>query len=269
MTDVVENTEVVEDQEVSRIPEALESSPIFAELCKKYLAIVDEISAYNDSVLKASDSEWTLPKVMAKAKELSYPEDPNIKPNAELLKLYKLYEKAVDTFNRTRKAVQEATAEELGITLSATSERDPEKETSLKEERKTALSIGTNLNTIAGMLNDDTSKSAIIEFLASNEVPAVGRNQSHSLTAEGSKTPKYRVTVSVFRNDEEVLSGEGFTKTALALPKFYERGKNPVSADTLRTVWEKAGNTPDDPYKVSPVEFFEETGGLKFVISKK
>jgi len=259
---------VVEEKEVSRIPEALIANPILAEFCGRYLASFDEITEYNKQVLADRDSEWNSTKVLEKARELGRPTDKDAKPNEDISKALKVWEDSVNAMNLARKSVLDKTSKVLNITLSATEVRSPELEAPLKEKRKIAIEIGTNLNMLAKMTNDETASSAVLEFLAKNPLPAIGREQTRSFGSEGVSTPKYRVHVQITKDGETLLDEDGFTKTALALtkPTFgYERGKAPKS-DTLRTVWEKVGNTPEKTVK-TPVEF--DDNGLHFVISKK
>lgn len=255
------------EEKPNRIPEALASQAILEEFCKQYLSSFDEISAYNKGVLAEKTSDWTSTKVLAKAQELGNPTDANVKPNADIKSALKIWEDAVQAMNVARRNVVDKTAKELGITLSATAERDPKKEEELKPKRQFALEIGKQLVMIANMTTDTSVSEAATKFLQDNELPAIGRDQTHSFGESGKSTPKYRVSITVSKGDQTLLSGEGFTKTAIELskPEFgYERGKQP-KADTLREVWEKAGN--NETTTVSPVEF--EDNGLKYVITKK
>lgn len=249
---------------VSRIPEALAENPILDEFCKQYLVTVDEILAYNKQVLAEKTAEWNAHKVMEKAREFARPTDKS-EADEEILKALKEYEAAQDAYNLARRSVLDATANKLGITLSATADRNPEIEAPLKEKRKTAHVIGTQLKTIADMTSNEKASAAVEEFLSKYELPMIGRDQTHSFGDSGKATPKYRVTVVVTDSDgKELLSEKGFTNTAMALTKFYERGKA-LKSETLREVWEKAGNTPEET-KTSPVEFNDND--LHFVITK-
>lgn len=263
-------TEVTETETpVQRIPEALANNPILAEFCSRYLSAFDEIAAYNKEVLTKSDSDWTQSKVLEQARKLGRPEDPKAKPNADIREVLVAYENAVEAMTFARKALMDTTAKELGISLSSTSERDPEREAPLKEKRKLAVEIGSQLSMIAKMTNDEAASGAVSDFLGSNPLPAIGRDQVRTFTENGTATPKYRVTVKVVNSDGTVLLEEnGFTKTALALsqPVFgYERGKSLKSED-LRKAWESAGNTPDKTVQ-STVEF--EDNNLHYTITKK
>jgi len=261
-------TENGEATEKNRIPNLLANNSILGEFCKKYLGIFDEIAEYNKAVLAEKDSEWNANKVMEKAREFSRPTDKNTKPNADVKKLLDAYENLINETARARKAVLDATSKELGITLSATADRNPEMEAPLKEKRKVAIEIGTQLSMIAKMTSDENASSAVTEFLASNPLPAIGRDQTRSFGDDGKSTPKYRVKVEVSKDGNVLLSEDGFTKAALALTKpvfGYERGKAPKS-DSLRGAWEKAGNTPEKTVQ-DTVEF--EDNGLHFKITKK
>lgn len=249
-----------------RIPESLSSNSILADFCRQYLSVFDEIANYNKEVLAERDSEWTAAKVMEKARELGRPTDANVKPKENVKNALEKFESLVTELAKARKAVLDVTSGELGITLSATAERNPELEAPLKEKRKLAVEIGTQLSMIAKMTTDESASSAVEEFLGKNPLPAIGRDQARTFGGDGKSTPKYRVTVTVSDSDgNEKIKEDGFTKTALALTKLYERGKAPKS-DTLREVWEKAGNTPEKTVQ-SPVTF--EDNNLHFVITKK
>ncbi len=257
---------VPDDTSVNRIPELFENNPILKDFCQKYLDILDEITEYNKQVLAEKTAEWNSSKVLEKAKEFAHPEDANVPANKEIQTLVDEWEKAITVLAQKRKAVIERTAKELGITLTSTAERDPEKEAGLKEQRKLAHTIGSQLSSFAEMINDASATKTIQEFLGSNPLPAVGRDQSHNFSSDGGKaTPKYRVKVTVSRDNEELISEDGFTKAALALPKYYERGKA-LKADKLREAWEAAGNTPEKTV-TDPVEFNDN--GLHFTITKK
>lgn len=250
---------------VSRVPAVLLENPILAEFCNQYLTTVDEILAYNKDVLAEKSAEWNAHKVMEKAREFARPTDKS-EPDSEILDIIKKYEAAQDAYNLARRSVLDATAKKLGITLSATADRNPEIEAPLKEKRKTAHVIGTQLKTMAEMTTNTQASEAVEEFLSKNELPMIGRDQTHSFGDSGKATPKYRVTIVVTDKDgKEVLSEDGFSKTAMALTKFYERGKAP-KADVLREVWEKAGNSPEET-KTNPVQF--DDNDLHFVITKK
>lgn len=252
----------------NRIPTILAKNPIFNEFCQRYMDAFDSITEYNKAVLAERDSEWNAGKVLEKARDLARPTDKNVEPVADVKSALEAYENAVNALAKARKSVLDVTSKELGITLSSTAERNPELEAPLKEKRKIAIEIGTNLSVIANMTNDEATSSAVKEFLEKNPMPAVGRDQTRTFGNDGKSTPKYRVHVSVLKDGTEVVSEDGFTKAALALTKSalgYERGKAPKS-DFLRTAWENAGNTPDKT-AVSPVEFTDN--GLHYVITKK
>jgi hypothetical protein len=255
-----------ETTETNRVPEVLSSNSILADFCKRYLDVLDEIADYNKAVLAERDSEWTAAKVMEKAREFGRPTDANVKPKDNVKSALDKFENLVTELAKARKALLDVTSSELGITLSATAERNPELEAPLKEKRKFAVEIGSQLSMIAKMTTDENASTAVEEFLGKNPLPAIGRDQARTFGTDGKSTPKYRVTVKVYDKDgTEKLSEDGFTKTALALTKLYERGKAPKS-DALREVWEKAGNTSDKTVQ-SPVEFTDND--LRFVITKK
>lgn len=256
------------EEKPNRIPEALASQAMLEEFCKRYLEAFDEISVYNKGVLAEKTSDWTSSKVLAKAQELGNPTDASVKPNDDIKSALKIWEDAVQAMNVARRKVVDITAKELGITLSATAERDPKKEEELKPKRAFALEIGKQLVMIANMTTDKSVSAAATKFLNDNELPAIGRDQTHSFGESGKATPKYRVHIQVTKDDATLLDADGFTKTALELSKpeyGYERGKQPKSED-LRKAWEAAGNTPENTVKAT-VEF--EDNGLKYVISKK
>lgn len=275
-TEVTENNKVTEvtetetvETEVNRIPSLLVDNVILGGICKQYLDIFDEIAKYNKEVLQEKSSDWTQAKVLEKSRELGRPADPKAKPHADIRKALEAYENAVDALNFARKDLVAVTATELGITLSATAERNPEIEAPLKEKRKVAVEIGSQLTMISKLTNDEKASAAVNEFLENNPLPAIGRNQAHAFSDGGKTTPKYRVTVKIVKDGNVLLEESGFTKTALALtgPVFgYDRGKAP-SAETLREAWEKAGNSAENPGAVSPVEF--EDNNLHYTITKK
>jgi hypothetical protein len=251
----------------SRIPAELSEQTILVDFCNRFLGIFDEIAKYNEAVLAEKDAEWTSAKVLEKARELARPTDKNVAPKAEVKTALEAFEEAINALARARKSVLDVTAKELGINLSSSVERNSETEAPLKEKRKLALTIGNQLLSIAEMTTDETASSAVENFLKAYPLPAVGREQVKVFGDTGSSTPKYRVTVTVTNKDGEVvLKKDGFTQTALALVKFYERGKAP-KADKLREVWESKGNSAEKPYAVSPVVF--EDNGLTYEIAKK
>lgn len=261
----VETPEVVETQEKPRIPEALSNNSILAEFCRQYLAVFDEISEYNKEVLAERDAEWNAGKVLEKARELGRPADANTPANQDIKNALEAWEKLVNETARARKSVLDTTSKVLGITLSATSERNPETEAPLKEKRKIAFEIGTQLSNIAKMTTDENASAAVVEFLANSPLPAVGRDQTRNFGDNEKATPKYRVNVTVSKDGNKLIDEAGFTKAALALTKYYERGKSP-KADKLRGMWESAGNSPEKTV-TSPVEF--QDNGLHYVITKK
>jgi hypothetical protein len=268
---VVESPAVVATEKTetpkNRIPDALNANPILAEFCRQYLNILDEIADYNKAVLAEKSSDWTSSKVLEKSRELSRPTDKNVKPKAEIKTALEAYEDLVNKVAQARKKLLDVTSAELGITLSATSERNPELEAPLKEKRKHATEIGNQLGMIAKMTNDTESSDAVNNFLENNGLPAIGRDQVRTFGADGVKsTPKYRVNVTVADSDGNVKAEEaGFTKIALAITNLYERGKAP-KADTFREVWEKAGNSPEKTV-TNPVVF--EDNNLTYTITKK
>jgi hypothetical protein len=277
-TPVVENNvspvpddKVVETEPKDRIPELLQGNNILASICQRYLDTFDKIAAYNKDVLAKNDSDWTSTKVLEEARKLGRPTDKDTKPNETISAALKKWESLVDEMNKARRAVIDETSKVLGITLSATAERNPEIEAPLKEERKIAAEIGKQLAMLASITNDDNSAKAVEEFLAKNPLPAVGRDQVHVFGSTDEKaTPKYRVNVEVKIDDKVVVSESGFTKAALALPKFYPRGEAPKS-DKLRLAWEAAGNSAEKTV-VNPVEFDDEGENgaiLHFTITKK
>jgi hypothetical protein len=258
-----------ESKPVSRIPEVIANNNILRDFCQRYLDVYDEITEYNKAVLAERDSEWNAGKVLEKARELSRPTDKTKTANETVKAALENFESLVNELARARKNVLDITSKELGISLSAVADRDPAVEAPLKEKRKLAIEIANQLGMIAKITNDENASAAVTEFLSKVGMPAIGRDQVRSFTADGAgSTPKYRVSITVSKDDTVLLSEDGFTKTALALtkPTFgYERGKAPKS-DVLRAAWEKAGNTPEKTV-VSPVEF--DDNGLHYVITKK
>lgn len=252
-----------------RIPALISKNPIFASFLEDYLSVLDKIAEYNKDVLSATESEWTPSKVLVEARKFASPENADDQ-DAEIKQMLDDWEALVAEAMTAKRQVVEATAKKLGITLSATSERDPAIEGPLKDERKRAHDIGSTLMSIAGMTNDEAVKGSIKEFFDGNPLPMVGRDQSHNFGSDSGSTPKYRVSVTVKNADGEVLGiFDGFTKTAQALSKpvfGYERGKSP-KADDLRKVWEDAGNSHSDMYKVPSVPFTDN--GLNFEMTKK
>lgn len=256
----------VEVKSEERIPEGLLANSILADFCRQYLSVVDLVTNYNDQVLAAKSSDWNATKVLEKAREFANPSDKNVPPNELIKEALKTWSDTVDMMNRARRAVLDVTAKELGITLSATAERNSETEAPLKEKRKIANEIGNQLTTIAKMTSDASASSLVTAFLNANPLPVVGRDQARTFGESEKTTPKYRVNVQVIDQDGNVRVNEaGFTKAALALTKLYERGTSPKS-EVLRKAWETAGNTPETTV-VDPVEF--DDNNLHFVISKK
>lgn len=251
-----------------RIPSALSRNSILSDFCSRYLAVVDEIASYNKEVLASKDSEWNGPKVIEKARELGRPTDANVKANDGIASALDEWERLITQTAHARKAVLDLTSKELGITLSATQDRNPELEAPMKERRKLADEIGKQLGNIAKMTTDEKASDAVEKFLEANGLPAIGRDQVKSFGENEKATPKYRVNVTVSKDGTELLSESGFTKTALKLTQAvfgYERGKAPKQ-DDLRKAWEAAGNTPETT-TVNPVEF--DDNQLHFVITKK
>lgn len=265
-------TETVKEDEVTvetRIPEQLTANNLLAEFCRMYLATADEIAAYNKEVLQERTDGWTNAKVLEKAKSLGNPDDANVEPNEEIAHYLNAYEEALTKFNFARKELLNVTADHLGITLTATNERDAAVEAPLKEKRNQATQIALQLGNIANMTNDTVTKEAVKEFLESCPLPMVGRDQVRNFNSETTTIPRYRVDVIVTKDGVELLNTQGFSKAAQALSnsKFgYERGKS-LDADTLRQAWEKAGNSANNPYAVPVVEF--KDNGLDFKISKR
>jgi hypothetical protein len=255
-----------EETPAERIPTALVNNPILAEFCNQYLKVVDEISKYNKEILSAEKSEWNVPKVLDKARELGRPTDASVKANESILSALKVWEESVNAMNRAKRAVVDATSKELGITLSATAERDPAIEAPMKDRRKLANEIGTQLSIIANMTNDTSATAAVNAFLEKNPLPAIGRDQVRTFGGNEKATPKYRVNVRVTDADGNVKVDEaGFTKASFALTKFYPRGEG-IKSDKLREVWEAAGNNADST--TSPTVEFTDND-LHFVITKK
>lgn len=259
----------VKKETETRIPENLTTNNLLAEFCRMYLVTADEIAEYNKSVLTERTDGWTNAKVLEKAKELGNPTDANIAPVTEIADFLTKYEDYLTAFNFARKELLEATAKHLGIVLTATNERDQTVEGPLKEKRNQATQIALQLGNIANMTADTVTKEAVKEFLESNPLPMVGRDQVRNFNAETSSVPRYRVDVTVTKGGDTLLTTQGFSKAAAALSnsKFgYERGKS-LNADDLRLAWEKAGNSATSPYAVSPVTF--EDNGLVFTITKR
>lgn len=252
---------------MDRIPESLRDNSILRDFFARYLGVVDEIADYNKVVLAEKNSEWTAAKVLEKSVELASPTDANVKANDKVKKARETFERLSSELSKARKEVINVTAEALGITLSNVADRDAAVEAPLKEKRKLAAEIGSQLSMIASMTNDKTAASAVEKFLNDVPLPAIGRDQARSFGNEsGTSTPKYRVTVKVTDMDDNVkLEADGFTKTALGLTKFYPRGEA-LKADKLREVWEAAGNSGDKTVK-NVVEFTDND--LKFTITKK
>lgn len=276
-TENVENTETqntetekteTQDSEKTenRIPEIL-NVPILSGFCNQYLTVLDEVAEYNKLVTAADNAEWTPGKILAKSREFARPADNDVTPDTEILAALENWEKLVSEVAAARTALLNTTAEKLGIQLSAVVERNTETESELKEKRKVAVEIGTQLSMFAKMINDEEASKAVLSFLAANPLPSVGRNQSRSFTDAGASTPKYRVTVEVSKDDKVLFTADGFTKASLALPKLnvYPRGESPKRED-FQKVWEAAGNSPEKTVK-DTVEF--EDHGLHFKIVKK
>lgn len=264
MTDVVETTPAKPTKD-TRISPVLSKQVILMDFLGTYLSVFDEISAYNKEVLAEKSSDWPISKIMEKAREFASPENADdIKPEVKVA--WDQFEAASQAMQVARRNVLNATAKELGITLSVTAERNSDTEAPLKEHRTRAVAIGKQLSTFSELLNDEKISAALKEFLDAYPLPAVGRDQVSNFGADEKSTPKYRVTVVVTNSDgEELVNESGFTKAALALTKFYPRGEAP-KPDTLRTAWEKAGNTGENT--VQPVVEFDDND-LHYVITKK
>ncbi len=252
-----------------RIPALIAKNPIFADFLKDFLSVLDKIAEYNKDVLSASESEHTPSSVFKRARDYASPDNAEDQ-DKEIKDALDAFESLATQLSNARKNVIELTAKKMGITLSSTAERDPAIEGPLKDERKRASDIATTLMNIAGMTNDSAIKDAITEFFKVNELPMVGRDQTHNFGTNSGSTPKYRVSVNVKNADGEDLGTyDGFSKVALALtkPAFgYERSKAP-KADAFRSVWENAGNSQSEPYKVPEVTFTDNN--LTYTMKKK
>lgn len=269
---VIETPEVKEVEEVtgdSRIPEILSAQSIMEDFAKRYLSIADEIAEYNKAVLAEKSSEWNASKVLDKSKELASPTDANVPANTEIKAARDAWEKLVGEAALARKVVIDVTAKALGINLAAVADRDLTVEGPLKDRRKMAYTIGEQLNMISGLTTDPLAKDAVIEFLLKNPLPSVGRDQARSFGGDSEKsTPKYRVHVKITKGEQELLSEDGFTKSAAALTKpvfGYPRGEAPKS-DKLRAAWEAVGNTAETTVQ-SVVEF--DDNGLHYTLTKR
>lgn len=273
VADVVETPAVEEEQPKSRIPDVLAQQAMLNSICEKYLGFVDEIAAYNKEVLAAKSSEWNSTKVLERARAMGRPTTPGTEPDADVAKALSEWEDLVNQMNLAKRKVVDITANKLGISLTVTAERDTTIEAPLKEKRGIAQQIGKQLAVMADMFGDQASINAIKEFLAANELPQVGRDASTSFTEGGKPTPKYRVTVEVKKGENALGTFDGFTKTAIQLSKpeyGYARGKS-LDAETLRKVWENAGNSPENTVQ-NPVVFEDDSvdgEALTYTITKK
>ena len=256
-------TENVETEK-PRIPEGFDTNPIIKTFAEDYLKKSDLIAEYNKSVLQRNDSEWNAKKVLDKSKEFASPDDPSkIVQNVKTAR--DAFEAAAAELSKKRAELIAITAKELGIELSSTAERDPEKEEQLSEERKVAIVLGEQLKMMATVSPDKSFNTMVEEFLAANPLPAIGRDQVRSFSETKGTTPKYRVTITVTNKDgHELVKEKGFTKTALTVSKHYPRGEG-IKADKIRQAWEAAGNTADKTV-VEPVEFIDND--LTFSIVK-
>lgn len=258
------------EEEISRIPDSLASNPILADFANKYLEVVDLIAEYNKSVLTPAKSEWTNAKLNEAGRKLARPDDPKLKGNPDLLKLLVAMENAQDALNLARKSFFDGVADKLGVVRDTTAERDLEKEAELKNKRSFASTIGTQLSQIASLTSDTEASAAVESFLNENKLPAVGRNSVTSFGGEnpGKGTPRYRVSIRIEKDGNVLLEkGEGFTKTAAALsrPEFGLEKEQRPTAEDFRNVWEKAGNSGDNPAATPEVVF--ENHGLTYTLS--
>ena len=269
VSDNVTESDKVEEEvtvPVNRIPDALTANPILEDFAKQYLAILDKIVTYNKDVLAEKDSEWNSFKVLEKAREMGRPTDKNVEADKAIADALTKWESLVAEVNLAKRSVIELTSKELGITLSATNERNPEIEAPLKVERNRAVEIGKQLAMLGSMTTDKNATAVIEEFLGKNGLPAIGRDQVKVFGSDSEKsTPKYRVNVVVKNADgEELVNEAGFTKAGLTVAKYYERGAG-IKPEKMREAWEAAGN--DGTKVVSPVQFVDN--GLTFTITKK
>lgn len=262
---VAEKPEENKESPAERIPATLSENAILGSICKTYLDIFDEITEYNKAVLAEKDSEWNPVKVLEQARKFASPDDAS-QQDEVIKKALDEFENAAAAAANARKNVLEVTAKKLGITLSATASRDAETEAPLKEKRKTAVEIGTQLHTLAGLTTDKNAKDVVEEFLKNFPMPAVGRDQVRTFGNDEKSTPKYRVKVTVTKDGHQILSEDGFTKAAIKLsqPVFgYERGKA-LKADKLREVWEAALKNDSNLKETS----FEDNG-LIYTLTQK
>ncbi len=269
-TKETENIEMVEEKKVSPIPDVLNSNPILVNFCQQYLDAIVPITEYNDSLFKKSNTEWDRHKLLAEAKKLGRPMDANEKAVPEILESLKKYENAVEALSVIKAELVGVTAKHLDVSLeSMGGEKDEAKEAELKEIRKHAFGLGDILKQMAVFSADKESTAAVNEFLAANALPAVGRAQFTSFTAESAvSVPKYRVKVTVAKEGHVIGEFDGFSKTAIAMTNAvysYPKG-DALKADKLRAAWEAAGNGPSNTVK--PIVEFEDNG-LTFTLTQK
>jgi hypothetical protein len=248
-----------------RISEVVYENAILVDFFKQYLTRADAIAAYNKDVLAEKSSDWTSGKVLAEARKFAVPENA-ADADPEIKSVYEAWERIATELSKARAAVVNATAKKMGITLSSTAERNSETEGPLKEQRKFAHEIGSQLEMMKKVLSNPELSTAIEEFLKDNPLPLVGRDQAHTFGTDEKSTPKYRVTVTVYDKDENVVvTADGFTKAVQGVAKLYPRGEG-IKSDALRAVWEKAGNSTEKT--VAPTVDFTDND-LHYVITKK
>lgn len=244
----VEETPVVEStpEDKPRIPF---EDKIFIDLGTQYLNWVDEINAYNASILEAerqaSENVWTQSKLMKEIKSQARPDDKNATPDNEAEKLLSQYENALEAVTSAKQAASKYMADKLGVEMIAEKVKPDENEVArIKEEvRKPLVSLANSFNNVAGFSTDPNIKDKINTFLSDNPIPMVGREGSLDVTKDSAGTPKFRVDVIAERDGKTLISGEdgrGFTKASLSAKKFHNRGEAPTS-EMFRDVYVKAG----------------------------
>lgn len=249
----------------TRIPTALRAG-ILGGFAATYLQVVDEIAEYNKQVLAEKNSEWNAAKVLTKSEEFARPTDGS-EANKDILEAREAWEELVTQVNLARRELIEKTSAVLGISLGAIADRDAAAEERLKEDRKKAVAIASNLETMSKMMAGDDS-DVIKTFLENNSLPQVGRDGSKTFGSDTPTTTKWRVTVEVKKGDTVLGTFDGFTKAGLAMtkPEFgYARGEA-LTSEQMREVWESKNKDKDNI--TEPVVEFTHND-LHFTITKK
>lgn len=250
-----------------RVPELLRDA-IIGDFLSKYLTTVDRITAYRASLAPATEKTWTVPKLMATAREAAFPEDASVEVPAGLQDAWNAFEAAQQALQIAKRSVVDIMRTALGIEDEVGGERDEAVEAELKTARAEADNIAKTIQQLAKLSGSDAAKQQVMfDFLAEHPLPSITSERTTSYVDEKPTTPKYRVRIIVSDDENEKLQEDGFSKTAQAVRKFYDNKSEAPTAETLRQFWEDAEKAgwEDENFKQITVK----VGHLFFRITAK